>query len=330
MSFLRRRLGFYLITLWASLTLNFLLPRVMPGDPISGFLSQYRQQLHNNPALLRSLRTMLGGSTDPLPVQYVHYLGNLFHGDLGVSYSHYPTPVSEVVWAALPWTLFLGLTSTVLAALIGTLLGIIASWRRNGWLDRLLTPATMFAQSFPAFFIAMLLAFLLGDKLVFGQKLSAQGAYEVTTSVSLNWAFLSDVLLHAVLPLTAIMLISLGGWLLGMRNTMILTLSEEYVTMAQAKGLRDRTVMLKYAARNALLPQVTSFAIAIGYVVTGLVLIEDVFSYPGVGYTLVNAVIAKDYPLMQALLLLISLAVLGANLLADFVYLRLDPRTTEV
>jgi peptide/nickel transport system permease protein len=126
------------------------------------------------------------------------------------------------------------------------------------------------------------------------------------------------------------MIISLGGWLLGMRNTMILTLSEEYVTMAHAKGLRDRTVMLQYAARNALLPQVTSFAIAIGYVVTGLVLIEDVFSYPGVGYTLVNAVIAKDYPLMQALLLLISVAVLGANLLADFVYLRLDPRTTEV
>jgi peptide/nickel transport system permease protein len=324
MAYLGRRLGFYLIALWASITLNFLLPRVMPGDPISGFLSTYRAQIHSNPHVLDALRTVLGGTKDPLPVQYVQYLRSLLHGDLGVSYSHYPARVSEVVAAALPWTLFLGLTSTLLAFVLGTLLGILSSWRRNGLIDQVLTPLTMFAQSFPAFFIAMLLAFFLGHWLPF------QGAYDVTTPTGLNWPFVSDVLWHATLPLAAVMIISLGGWLLGMRNTMVTTLSEDYIVMATAKGLRDHRVMLRYAARNAMLPQVTSFAISIGFVVTGLVLIEDVFSYPGVGYTLVNAVIAKDYPLIQALLLLISVAVLGANLLADLIYVRLDPRMTEI
>jgi peptide/nickel transport system permease protein len=327
MAFLKRRAIFYLIALWASVSLNFLLPRVMPGDPISGIIAQYRQELRNNPGLLRSLRTVLGGSKDPLPVQYVHYLGGLLHGDLGVSSSHYPTPVSEVLREAVPWTLWLGVSSTLIAFLIGTLLGIVSSWRRNGVIDRVMTPLTMFAQSFPPFFIALLLAFYFG---VLGPHFPSQGAFDVTTPTGLTWAYLSSVLMHSILPVTSVVIVNLGGWLLGMRNTMITTLTEEYVSLAEAKGLRDRRVMLRYAARNALLPQVTSFAISIGYIVAGLFLVEDVFSYPGVGYTLINAVQAKDFPLMQGLLLLISVAVLGANLLADVLYIRLDPRMTEV
>ncbi len=326
MAFIYRRLVFYAIALWASVTLNFLLPRMMPGDPILAFRSQNLAAVKNNPHVLDSLRVMLGGSKDPLIVQYVHYLGNLLHGDFGVSFSQYPTRVSDILGATVPWTLFLGLASTIIAFAIGTLMGIVASWRRNGVVDTVLTPVTMFTQSFPAFFLAMLLLYFFGFTLGW---FPLEHAYGQNVTEGFNLPFLEDVMRHAALPLFAILLFSLGGWLLGMRNVMINTLSEDYVVMAQAKGLSDRRVMFMYAARNAMLPQVTSFAISIAYVLTGLVLIEDVFSYPGVGYTLVNAVHAQDYSLVQALLLLISVAVLAANLIADLLYIKLDPRVSE-
>jgi peptide/nickel transport system permease protein len=325
-AFIYRRLVFYAIALWASITLNFLLPRMMPGNPILAFKSQNLAAVKNNPHVLDALRVMLGGSKDPLLVQYFHYLGNLLHGDFGVSFSQYPTPVSDILGATVPWTLFLGLASTIIAFVIGTLLGIVASWRRNGIVDTVVTPLTMFTQSFPAFFLAMLLLYVFG--FIFGW-FPLEHAYGQNVTEGFNLPFLEDVMRHAALPLIAILLFSLGGWLLGMRNVMINTLSEDYVVMAQAKGLSDRRVMFMYAARNAMLPQVTSFAISIAYVLTGLVLIEDVFSYPGVGYTLVNAVHAQDYSLVQALLLLISVAVLAANLIADLLYIKLDPRVTE-
>jgi peptide/nickel transport system permease protein len=323
MRFLYRRIAFYLVALWASITLNFLLPRLMPGSPIDYFIAKYRDQLRNNPHLLDSIRTMLGGTNEPLPVQYIHYLGNLAQGNFGVSYSQFPARVSAILASTLPWTLFLAGAATILACTLGTLLGIVASWRRGGVVDRVLTPITMFTQSFPSFFVAMLLLYFLGFSLGW---FPLQHAYGDAVHPGLNVPFVADVVWHAALPIIAIMVYSIGGWLLGMRNVMINTLAEDFIVMAQAKGLSDRRVMLVYAARNALLPQVTSFAITIGYVVTGLVLIEYVFSYPGVGYTLVNAVQSEDYPLMQALFLLISVAVLGSNLIADLLYARLDPR----
>jgi peptide/nickel transport system permease protein len=323
MRYLYRRIAFYLVALWASVTLNFLLPRLMPGSPIDYFIAKYRDQLRNNPHLLDSIRTMLGGTNEPLPVQYIHYLGNLAQANFGVSYSQFPARVSDILGSTLPWTLFLAGASTVLACVLGTLLGIVASWRRGGVVDTVLTPITMFTQSFPSFFVAMLLLYVLGFSLGW---FPLQHAYGDNVHPGLNAPFFADVVWHAALPIIAIMVYSIGGWLLGMRNVMINTLAEDFIAMAQAKGLSDRRVMLVYAARNALLPQVTSFAITIGYVVTGLVLIEYVFSYPGVGYTLVNAVQSEDYPLMQALFLLISVAVLGSNMIADLLYARLDPR----
>ncbi len=323
MRFLYRRIIFYLVALWAAVTLNFVLPRMMPGSPIEYFMSKYRDQLRNNPHLLDSLRIMLGGSHDPMPIQYLHYLGNLARGNFGVSYSQFPSPVSAIIGGTLPWTLFLAGASTILAVVLGTLLGIVAAWRRGGVTDQVLTPFTMFISAFPQFFVAMLLLYCFG--FVTGW-FPLQHAYGDNVTPGLNGPFLADAALHAVLPITAIMILSLGGWLLGMRNVMINTLSDDFITMAQAKGLHDRRIMLTYAARNALLPQITSFAIQLGYVVSGLLLIEYVFSYPGVGYTLVNAVESEDYPLMQALFLLIAVSVLAANLIADLLYARLDPR----
>jgi len=323
MRFMMRRLGFYAVALWASLTLNFLLPRLMPGSPIDFFIGKYRDQIRTNPHFLDSLKAELGVSNEPIWLQYIHYFGNVAHLDFGISYSNFPAPVSSVIAATLPWTLFLAGVASVLAFVIGTLLGTIVAWRRGGFLDSVLPPITMFSSAFPSFFMALLLLYVLGFTLGW---FPLQHSYSGQTTVGFNAPFVADVLSHAALPVAVILITALGGWLLGMRNVMINTLAEDYIAMAQAKGLTDRRVMLVYAARNAILPNLTGFAISLGYVVGGVTLVETVFSYPGVGFTLVVAAQAQDFPLVQALLLLISVCVLLANLMVDLLYVRLDPR----
>jgi len=323
MKFIYRRLVFYAVALWASLTLNFLLPRLMPGNPIDFFVGKYRDQIQRNPHYLDALRSELGLSKDPLPVQYLHYLGDLIHGNLGISYSYFPSPVTSVIAATLPWTLFLVGVATILAFVIGTFLGIVVAWRRGGVLDNVLPPLTAFTSAFPSFFMSLVLLYFLGFTLGwFPLQHSTSGH----TNTGFNGPYIADVLSHAALPIIVIIITSLGGWLLGMRNVMINTLAEDYIAMAQAKGLKERRVMMVYAARNAILPNLTGFAIALGYVIGGVTLVETVFSYPGVGFTLVTAAQAQDYPLVQALLLLISFCVLAANLMVDLLYVRLDPR----
>jgi peptide/nickel transport system permease protein len=322
-TYLFRRIGFYVVAFWIAITVNFLLPRLLPGNPIDYFQVRYQAELQTNPGLLNSLRPVFDFKHQSLPVQYIHYLGNLAHLDFGVSYSQFPTPVNTLVAQALPWSLFLAGLSALLAFLLGTFLGIIVSWWRGRFVDRVVTPLTMFTQSFPAFFVAMLILYFLG---VSAGWFPLNHAFGDTVHPELSAGFIADMLTHAALPLLALLLASIGGWLLGMRSVMVNTLSEDYVTMAEAKGLRTRRIMFMYAARNALLPQVTSLAIVIGYALTSLVLIENVFSYPGLGYLMVNAVQATDYPLMQAIFFLITVAMLGANLVADLLYAVLDPR----
>jgi peptide/nickel transport system permease protein len=323
MRYLLRRLGFYLIAFWAAITVNFLLPRLLPGNPIDYFLMRYQNQLAANPHLLDSLRPAFDFRHQSLIVQYWQYLQNLAHLDFGVSYSQFPTPVNTLVGQALPWSLFLAGLSTLLAFTIGTMLGIIAAWRRGRAVDVVVTPLTMFTQSFPAFFVAMLVLYFAGVK--YG-LFPINHAYGENTTEGFNVPFFVSVLRHAAMPIIALLLSSIGGWLLGMRAVMINTLSEDYISMAQAKGLSNFRVMMMYAARNALLPQVTSFAIVLGYAVTSLVLIENVFAYPGLGYLMVSAVQATDYPLMQAIFFLLTVGMLGANLIADLIYTVLDPR----
>jgi peptide/nickel transport system permease protein len=323
MRYIARRLAFYAVAFWGALTLNFLLPRLMPGKPIDYFMNRYRFEIQQNPHFLDSLKIELGSPKESMPVQYVHYLGNMLHGDFGIAYSAYPSPVTSVIGATLPWTLFLAGMATVLAFAIGTLLGAVVAWRRGGVLDSILPPITLFTSAFPSFFLALLLLYGLGLKL---DWFPLQHAYGSDTTAGLNLPYIKDVLYHAALPVIVIVLTSMGGWLLGMRNVMINTLAEDYIAMAHAKGLKDRRVMFMYAARNAMLPNITGFAIALGYIVGGVTLVETVFSYPGVGFTLVNAALGSDYPTVQALLFLISVCVLGANFLVDILYVWLDPR----
>ncbi|QCO98130.1 ABC transporter permease [Arthrobacter sp. 24S4-2] len=321
MRFILRRLGFYLIAFWASITLNFLLPRFMPGDPVSRMFA--RTQGKMQPEQIDALRKLLGVDDRPIWEQYIDYLHNIVTGNMGISISRFPAPVTEVIAAQIGWTLLLGGTALVIAAVVGNLLGILAAWRRGGAIDSALPPVLIFIGSFPYFWLAMGALYLFG--VILGWS-PLRHAFSDGVEPGFTWEFLSDVGAHLVLPALTIVLVSIGGWMLGMRNTMIATNSEDYITMAEAKGLRPGRIMFRYAARNAMLPSVTSFGMSLGFVVGGAMLTEVVFAYPGVGYQLLNAVQGLDYPLMQGLFLTITAAVLLANFLVDILYVRLDPR----
>lgn len=324
MRYLFRRFGFYIVALWGAVTLDFAIPRLMPGNPAEAIYASHYQQLQNNPAALHQLEAALGVSHDPMPVQYWHYLVDLAHGHLGISFSYFPTPVITVILQSLPWTLGLIGVAAILSFCIGTGIGILAAWRRGGLVDNILPPLTLLTGSFPAFFLALLLLYFMAA--VLGWFPLGHG-YTPGARASLSPGFILDVVDHAVLPAATVVIFSVGGWLLGMRNVMINILSEDYIGMAEARGLSDWRVMMDYAARNALLPQLTGFAMSLGFLVGGQILIEYVFTYPGVGSLLANAIGSEDYPLIQALLLIITFCVLLANLLMDLLYARLDPRT---
>jgi len=319
--FILRRLGFYLIAAWASLTLNFLLPRMMPGDPASVIFA--RAQGRMRPEAIEAMKQAYGLSDDPLPVQYWNYVKSVFSGNLGTSFVYFPAPVTDVIKTGLAWTLLLGLTAVILSFVIGCVLGIVGAWKRGGMVDSVLPPLLIFVGSCPYFWLAAVALFFLGFK---WDVFPLRHAYAEGLSPAWDWEFIRSVGSHLILPAATIIVVSIGGWVLGMRNTMIGVLAEDYVTMAEAKGLSQRRVMFAYAARNALLPNITAFGMALGFVLSGALITEVVFSYPGLGYQLLNAVRGLDYPLMQGLFLMITLAVLTANFLVDILYVRMDPR----
>ena len=326
MRYILRRLGFFILTVWAALTLNFLLPRLMPGNPATAMVSKFHGEL--SPGELHSLEILFGLNTHQNEFQqYVSYLHQLLTGNLGISLSQYPESVTSVIGSAVWWTLGLVGVTTVLAFVLGTGLGIVAAWRRGGRLDSVLPPVFVIASAVPYFWVGMVLVLVFGINL---HWLPYVGGYNVASDVpSLSPQFIGDVLSHAILPALSLLITTIGTWILTMRNTMITTLAEDYVRMARAKGLPGWRVMLDYAARNAILPNLTGFAMSLGFVVSGAILIEYVFNYPGVGFMLLQAVQGEDYPLMQALFLLITVAVLVAILIADLATALLDPRTRE-
>jgi len=318
-----RRLVFYLITALAAITVDFFIPRLMPGNPVEAILARLQGQI--TPGTIKSLEAQFGiGTKESVWSQYLHYLNNVLHGNLGISTGYYPSTVASVIKGALPWTLGLVGIATVISFVLGTLIGILVAWRRGSWLDNLL-PAMTFFQAAPYFFVAFLALELFASKLGW---FPTGRAYNQLDFPAFTPAFAGDVVSHAVLPALTIVLCSAAGWMVGMRNVMVTTMDEDYVLVAQAKGLPPRRVVW-YAARNAILPSVSGFSLAIGFVVSGALLTEIVFSYPGVGWILLQAVNNRDYPLLQGIFLIITFAVLAANLLADFVYVLLDPRTRQ-
>ena len=315
-----RRLGVYVVTAWVAITVNFLLPHLMPGNPIQTMIGKL--QYNVTAAEIKSIRLSFGGSLhNGLIHQYFTYIGQLLHGNLGVSIT-LSSPVSTILRGAVPWTVGLIGLSTLLSFLLGTLIGALLGWARGSRMDSLI-PAATFFQAVPYFFLGTVMLLIFGSDLHWFPEL---GAYSLSVTPSWTWAFISSAIRYGELPMISIVLSSVAGWMLGMRNMMITMVGEDFVLMSVAMGLPRRKVIMT-AARNAILPSIANLSLAIGLVVSGALLVELVFNYPGVGDLLLNAVQNEDYPLIQGIFLVITLAVLAANLVADLVYFALDPRT---
>jgi peptide/nickel transport system permease protein len=319
-----RRLAFYVFAIWVAVTFTFLLPRLMPGSPIGGLLQHLSPaQLQSNPGIIVTYEKLLGGGQESLLPAYWHYLGHVVHLEFGISTSNYPTKVSEVIGNTLPYSIALVGIAFLLAFVLGTTVGMIAAWRRGGGFDTVFVPVFMALGAFPAYFTALLLVYFVGLRL---HWFPIQHAYGNSVTPGLNWPFISSAVDHGFLPALVIVIAFAGGWVLNMRTVMINTISEDYVAMAQAKGLKDRRVMTRYAARNAILPPLNGFGPQFASAVGGVIFVELVFSYPGAGFTLQQAALGKDLPLTQALLLVFAICPIVANFIVDLANLVLDPR----
>jgi peptide/nickel transport system permease protein len=323
-----RRMLFYVFAVWVAITLNFFIPRLAPGDPVAAIVGKMSLKGYVSPEMRASLSAMFGlNAHDPLWLQYIKYLGDLLHGNLGYSIQYFPTPVAKIIGQDMGWSVMLGGVAVIIGFLLGCLLGIVTAWRRGTALDAILSPVMNFLSALPYFWLALIALYLFSY--VFNW-FPLSGGYN-SADIDPGWTldFIGSVIQHAFLPALTLVISSLAGWMLTMRNSMLTTLSEDYVLMAKAKGLRESHIMFRYAARNAVLPNITGFAIAMGTIVGGQLLTEMVFSYPGIGYALLQAVNQQDYAMIQGVFLMITVAVLGANFLADLLYAFLDPRVRQ-
>jgi len=320
MRFLLRRLGFYLAAFFVAITLNFFIPRLMPGDPTTRIFLALRGKLR--PDQMEALKKAYGLEGSLLD-QYLGYLWKLAHFDFGVSTVNFPEPTASLLFYAAGWTLFLVGVATTLSFVIGISMGIYAAWNRGGFFDSFFTPINVMMNAFTPAVVALLLwygftmewtIFPLGR----AHDIGLTPGWDLPLATSIAW--------HAVLPVTSIVLVSFGAWHLGMRNTMINLVNEDFVVLAKAKGLSDRRIRYRYAARNAILPQITSLALSIGYIFGGAFIAEIVFNYPGLGKFTLNAIQTRDYSFIQAQLILLTASVLIANLASDILNVIFDPR----
>ena len=328
MGALLRRLGVYILAAWVALTVSFLLPRVVPGNPVAGAVARASQSGNCNAGCIKAIEEQLGFDVHKsLWDQYVQYLGNLAHGDLGHSWSE-NAPVGSLILSYLPWTLVLLGIATTVSFLGGSVVGTLIAWRRGTWADWLIPFATFF-QALPYFFLGIVLVLVFGQTGTMLKWFPSLFGYDIyATTPGFTVSYVESVFGHAILPATTVILASMAGFILSIRNQVITTMDEDFVLVAQAKGLPTRTVIW-YAARNALLPVVANFTIAISLIVGGQILVEIVFNYPGIGFHLYDALSKLDYTLVQGIFVVITLVVLAANLLADVVYVMLDPRARQ-
>ncbi len=324
MKYLLKRLGFYLLAFWGAVTLNFFLPRMMPGSPVQAYLADLALSgTKIDAATIASIEEMLGFSTtEPIFISYIKYIGNILQGDWGTSFFYYPLSVTDALGRALGWTVFLMGSALILGFIINNLLGILVAWRRGTKLDTFLTVGGQFLANIPSVVTAIVLLFALGYTGVFPLGYAVTPLFVPANT----YEYVMDVLYHAALPIGAILITGLGG-IMGMRANMINQLGDDYIVMGTAKGLPDKKIMFSYAARNSLLPVVTSLAMQVGFLLGGSLIIEQIFNYPGLGNVMVSAINYRDYPLMQGILLMSTILMLSANFIADIAILYLDPRT---
>ncbi len=322
MGYFLRRLSFYLVALLVAATLNFIIPRAMPGDPVTMMFANASVQV--TPERIAAMKELLGFVDGPIYIQYLSYIKNILSWELGTSIQFYPLSVNSLLGSAFGWSLFLAGTAVVLSFSIASVLGIFAAWKRGSKYDAFVTPGTLIVQAIPQMVIAMLALFTFA----IGLKWFPSGyAYTPGTIPDwTSWEFLKDVGYHAVLPLFCATIVQIGGFLVNMRNNMINLLAEDYITMAKGKGLSENRVVFNYAARNALLPSVTALSMSLGMAIGGQLIIEMIFNYPGLGTVLLNAIHARDYQVLQGQLIIMTMFMLCFNLMADMLYMILDPR----
>jgi peptide/nickel transport system permease protein len=324
-----KRLGVFLLIIWITATINFVVPRLAPGDPVQAVLGRLESQgskVENSDVLIAQYRKMFG-LDDPIWLQYLKYLRAMAHFDLGYSLAYFPTPVWSIIGNALPYTLGLLSVATVISFTLGILSGALLAWNASPRAARLFAPLFMIVAPIPYYLLAILLLFVFAFMLRWFPHSGTTSPGRIAGD-GFDGGYLLDVLYHSLLPALSIILASVGGWAVGMRGMMVTIQGEDYLTLAEAKGLEKRRIFLRYAVRNAMLPQFTNLAISLGHVVSGAALVELIFGYPGLGYRLYQAVTQSDYPVIQGITFFLVLSVASAVLLIDLLYPKLDPRIT--
>jgi peptide/nickel transport system permease protein len=317
------KLGWFLITFVCAFLLNFILPRLMPGDPVAAIVSRLAQGMSNTAGVqaIYEQYADLFGTNKSIPEQFVLYVGNVARGDFGFSFSQYPRTVADVIKSSITWTLALQFPAIIVGWIIGNTLGALAAYIKGGF-DKALMPLSIFISNFPPFGMAIILMVIFGVNL---KLFPTSGGYGFDLIPSFTWDFMWSVIVHYQLPFWSIVLIAIGGQAIGMRSMAIYELNADYVKYSRFMGIKDRKIV-GYVFRNAMLPQITGLALSVGTMVGGALVAEIIFSYPGLGSTILTAVRGQDYPLISATTLIVTLMVLIANFMIEILYGFIDPR----
>ncbi len=313
----------FLVTFVFAIILNFILPRLMPGDPVAVITQRATQGMQSASGIqaVYEYYQKAFGTNKPMLTQFILYIKNIAHGDFGLSFSQYPRPVLDILKSSIWWTIGLQFPAIIVGWLIGNTLGALAAYLKKGF-DKVLMPVSIFVSNFPAFGMAVILLVIFGVGL---NWFPTSGGYGFDLMPAFSWKFIWSVIVHYQLPFWSIVLIAIGGQAIGMRSMAIYELNADYVKFSRFMGIKDRKI-IGYVFRNAMLPQVTGLALSIGTMIGGALVAEIIFSYPGLGYTMLNGVMGQDYPLISATTLIVTLMVLIAMFLIDIVYAFIDPR----
>ena len=317
------KLAWFLITLVCAFILNFILPRLMPADPVAVITARVVQGMSSQSGIQQVYNQYaeLFGTNKPMWEQFILYMRNVVQGDFGTSFSQYPRTVADIIQSSVWWTVCLQFPAIIVGWLIGNTLGALAAYLKGGF-DKVLMPVSIFVSNLPAFGMAVILLVIFGIKL---KWFPTSGGYGFDLIPNFSYSFIWSVIIHYQLPFWSIVLIATGGQAIGMRSMSIYELNADYVKYSRFLGIKDRQIV-GYVFRNAMLPQVTGLALSIGTMVSGALVAEIIFSYPGLGSTILSAVLGRDYPLISATTLIITLMVLSANFLIEIIYGFIDPR----
>jgi len=323
--YILRRVGMFLLTIWLGTTLIFLIPRLAPGDPVQAMMGRMMTEgsnVENADQIIESYRERFG-LNQPVYIQYIKYLYNSATFNTGYSLAFFPSRVDDMIARSMPWTLGMLFVALLLSFFIGNAVGALLAWQRTPKPVRWLLPATLVFTSIPAYMIGIMLLFLFAFKL---DWFPYAGNFARGLTPAWNLTFLGSVIKHGSLPVLSIILVSIGSWALGMRGMMITTEGEDYMILADAKGLTPSRIFWRYGIRNAILPQVTAFGVALGALAGGAVLVEIIFTYPGVGNLLYQGILNSDFTLIQGIVFYVIVGVALAVLVLDLIYPLIDPR----